>query len=104
MCPDGQAWVDERCEDCQFSIVPWLGGVVLALLAIRAGYFLANLTATWIRFVFDQLGVGEGFSCFQGLYPLQGGCFERGGSFFFKKCFQSENSLDEAILQLNTSR
>jgi len=46
VCPDGQAWVDERCEDCQFSIVPWLGGVVLALLAIRAAYFLANLTVT----------------------------------------------------------
>ena len=73
MCPDGQAWVNGRCEDCQFSIVPWLCGAVLALVAIRAAYFLANLTATWIRFVFDQLGVGEGVQLLPSSYSLTTG-------------------------------
>ena len=79
--------MDERCEDCQFSIVPWLGGVVLALLGIRTGYFLANLSATWIHFVFDQLGVGEGFcevsvQLLQSSYSLTRGSFKGGRSFF----------------------
>ena len=49
VCPDGKTWWGEACEDCQFSILYWLGALLLALLCLPSGYFIANVAVAWMH-------------------------------------------------------
>jgi len=62
VCPDGKTWWGEACEDCQFSILYWLGALLLALLCLPSAYFIANRAVTPQAKPFKAAGMGFGLA------------------------------------------
>lgn len=59
-CPQGQTWQSGACEDCAASTILLVGALLLALLAFRSAYFLANFEVRAQGTPFKTSAMGSG--------------------------------------------